>query len=553
MVVKELLSICPRAIAISAFTAAAALSQTPATEIRVRLESADGLPVSGALVGLVKGAGDVVVEGISSQQGVRTLRAPPGTYRIRVRRIGYRPFLSNEIAIPQTSELVLRVESLRVSLAAVVVAGRGDCKPVSPEDESLGVVWEEIAKALRASQVTIEDLKGIARAIKYRDRLSLDGAVLSSDTTSFVVTGSRPFGALPPSILASEGYVRGDPSRGWEYFGADETVLLSNAFAESHCFRLVVDKDRAGDIGVAFEPLPKRKVADIAGVMWVDRRSSELREITFRYVNAGLFTRFDAGGFTRFRRLPSGAWIVSEWRLTVPTLEMRENAFPKVIQIGYVQNGGSILVAERPTVSLGRMATVTGVVYDSVAQLPLSDANVFLRNRSTTSDERGRFSLPNIPGGSGIVSFTHPALYAFGVVALQRDVPIRPDTTEVILATPSLQTIWRQMCPDSSTNEFRPRRGILHGFVRQPNGDPATSAVVEISWTERPAKTGLAATTARLGLKVLTDTEGHYAACGFGPLSAGGVVASREKTRSARTEFDFEGSLLLRRDLQVRF
>jgi hypothetical protein len=145
--------------------------------------------------------------------------------------------------------------------------------------------------------------------------------------------------------LAADGYVLGDEIQGWHYFAPDEVVLLSDQFAATHCFRLLRERERPGEIGVAFEPVPMRTIADIAGALWVDEHTSELREIVFRYVNAGVFSRFEAGGFTRFTRVPSGAWLVSDWQLRVPLLTVRTSPYSgkQFSAIGYAENGGGIL------------------------------------------------------------------------------------------------------------------------------------------------------------------------------------------------------------------
>src|SRR5687767_10959376 len=95
-------------------SAAAAQSQQP--ELRVRIELDSQTPLSGALVGLIDATDRVAVEALSSVTGWVTLGATPGTYRARVRRIGFRPFYSEPVTIPRSSELILRVESPRVVL-----------------------------------------------------------------------------------------------------------------------------------------------------------------------------------------------------------------------------------------------------------------------------------------------------------------------------------------------------------------------------------------------------------------------------------------------------
>lgn len=171
----------------------------------------------------------------------------------------------------------------------------------------------------------------------------MNGAVLSNDTSVRPVIATRPFAAPDPESLSRLGYVRGDEASGWEYFGPDEAVLLSNDFAVTHCFKVVRDKKgHAGQIGVAFEPAPRRISSDIMGILWVDEKTSELHDVRFVYVNAGVLTKFKPGGFTKFLRVPSGAWIVSAWQLRMPELELRLGTVDDLVPIGYVENGGTI-------------------------------------------------------------------------------------------------------------------------------------------------------------------------------------------------------------------
>lgn len=300
----------------------------------------------GALVALIDARDSVVAEGLSSDAGVRTLRAPAGVYRVRVRRIGYLPFLSSELTLPRGRELVLNVESPRVELGEIVVNSKSPCKRTDPDARSLATVWDEIDKALRSTQLTTTDLKGIGWGRTYRRETRNDGTIISADSNVFRIIDRRPFGAIDPARLASEGYVLGDEDKGWSYFAPDEAVLLSDEFASTHCFRLVRRSERPRQIGVAFEPVPRRTLSDISGILWLDQATSELREIVFRFVNAKGLSRFDAGGFTRFRRVPSGTWIVDEWKLSVPRLELRKaGAYtpPQLVSIGRVDNGGGII------------------------------------------------------------------------------------------------------------------------------------------------------------------------------------------------------------------
>jgi hypothetical protein len=321
------------------------------SELSVRLQSNDGNPVGGALVALLDANDSVVAEGLSTESGTRVLRAPSGVYRVRARRIGFLPFVSSPVVIPRQGELLLAIETSRVVLDRIVVNSKSPCNRNDPGSRSLGIVWDEIDKALRASQLTIADLSGFGRGRVYRKEVGPGGSVISTDTTLFDIVDRRPFGAIDPDSLARAGYVFGNEERGWVFYAPDETVLLSDQFAATHCFRLVREAARSGAIGVAFEPVPLRKLADIVGVLWVDERSSELREVVFHFVNAGVLSRFEAGGFTRFLRVPSGAWIVDEWLLKLPRLAVKRSAFigQEYMVTGYYEHGGGILNGGRQT------------------------------------------------------------------------------------------------------------------------------------------------------------------------------------------------------------
>jgi hypothetical protein len=319
-----------------------------ASELRVRLRSNDGIPIAGALVALLDANDSVVVEGLSSESGTRVLRAPSGVYRVRTRRIGFLPLVSSPVAVPRQDELLLVVETTRVVLDRIVVNSKSQCGRSDPGSLALGIVWDEIDKALRASQLTIADLTGFGRARVYRRQIR-SGAVVETDTTFFDIVDQRPFGAIHPDSLAKAGYVVGDEAKGWMFYAPDETVLLSDQFAATHCFRVVRESGRPGQIGVAFEPVPERKLADIVGVLWVDEASAELREVIFRFVNAGVIGRYEATGFTRFLRVPSGAWIVDEWLLRLPRLAARSSIYSgqEYTLAGYDERGGGIVYGVR--------------------------------------------------------------------------------------------------------------------------------------------------------------------------------------------------------------
>ena len=319
--------------------------------LRVSLTSADGSPTGGALIAVLDSAGKVVREAVADAEGRRTFQLPRGSYQLRVLRIGYRPYLGSPVAVPNQRDLSVTLGTERVSLIGLVVTARAQCKKIESDPETIGTVWAEITKALRSTQLTTDDLADGAIARIYRRETSASGAIISADSTNRPITAPRPFATPNPPSLATLGYVRGDEYKGWEYFGPDERVLLSDEFAATHCFRIVRDKKRPSELGISVDPAPGHRLADVSGTIWVDERTAELREFVFRFVNAGIPTQFNAGGYTRFRKLASGAWLVDEWLLRMPRIEFFVSSSPgmgnaerrSTKSTGYSEVGGIVV------------------------------------------------------------------------------------------------------------------------------------------------------------------------------------------------------------------
>jgi hypothetical protein len=60
-------------------------------------------------------------------------------------------------------------------------------------------------------------------------------------------------------------------------------ALLSDPFLDAYCFRLANDAPEPGLVGLAFEPVRRRDVADITGTLWLDAADARLRYLEFAY------------------------------------------------------------------------------------------------------------------------------------------------------------------------------------------------------------------------------------------------------------------------------
>lgn len=436
---------------VAAFVAAGALPGAAFGQaLRISLvDSATAAPLRGALVALIDSDGRAVTEALTSQNGYGSLTALAGTYRLRIRRIGYQPYLSAPLTLPRADRLTVSIPAIPIMLSAVVISARSQCGPITSDAAGLGTVWDEVAKALQASRLTMDDLQGVGGGWTYRKATGRGGEIEATDTSYFTIRNERPFGAINPAQLAEVGYVEGDETSGWSYYGPDETVLLSREFAATHCFKLERHDTETKLIGISFRPIPSHRAPDIAGTAWVDRESSELRRISFRYVNAGLISRFGGGGETRFQRLASGAWLVSAWHLRAPRMERVSQVARSV---GIQENGGGILSPEafqalRATkrntaaAALTPSASIEGVLVADGKPMTGVEVTLTATGQSERSDSAGRFRITAVPSG-----FVHVRARALGFAFADTVLMIEKDQSHsialsLVRVTPQLETV----------------------------------------------------------------------------------------------------------------
>ena len=159
--------------------------------------------------------------------------------------------------------------------------------------------------------------------------MSADGRrVLEEERTYDRRFTSRPFVAADPEQLAERGFVETPTFGTWRYYAPDADVLLSDAFLDTHCFRLQrTERNDEQLIGLAFEPIPGRRVPEVKGVLWLDQSTARLRSIEFGYVNLHSEVRGQyGGGKVILAELPNGTWIVREWEIRMPSFVVEQDS-----------------------------------------------------------------------------------------------------------------------------------------------------------------------------------------------------------------------------------
>lgn len=287
------------------------------------VDAADGDAVTGAFVLLVDEDGVERARGLTTRSGTFRIGAPPGTYRLRLERIGFEDLETDpfNLARGETVSRTLRVGARPIELSGIrVEGGESRCGMPTAEALELGRVWDEARKALEATAWT--DRQSYYRFDVLLVRRELDAAgrpVGAPEYEPIRIYGRHPFRSVQADDLAYGGWVQRQGARGLKFHAPDAEVLLSESFLRRHCYRLVRGDVGRGRIGIEFEPIPDRRVTDIAGVLWIDGDSAELRELEFRYVNLDLSVETERlGGRVVFDHLPDGGWIVQAWEIRTP-------------------------------------------------------------------------------------------------------------------------------------------------------------------------------------------------------------------------------------------
>src|SRR4030095_16668473 len=241
-------------------------------------------------------------------------RAPGArTDRLAVKRIGVQRFVSPAFVLGTGETRNLDVPIASVAMTLPVVSVSWLCVPRPTELRRIASLWDEARTALEATEISLRDKLMAASISRYA--AELDPAtlrVLFDWRSDAQVMTSQPFTSMSGDSLSAVGYWRRLEGDSVEYLAPDASALSSNAFIRDHCFTLAgARRDRRGLVGLSFVPATERTLPDIAGTIWLDARSFELRLVEFRYTRLPAMAYAQrVGGEVHFARLASGAWIV---------------------------------------------------------------------------------------------------------------------------------------------------------------------------------------------------------------------------------------------------
>ncbi|MEO7083539.1 MAG: carboxypeptidase-like regulatory domain-containing protein [Gemmatimonadaceae bacterium] len=483
-----------------------------------------GLPVRGVIIQFLDSTVRAVARGLSNDRGEYRLTAPrAGTYRTSTLRIGFRPSLSEPVFLPLGGEITQRLtlNGVRVTLDAMKVEDRAVCRTFSDSAAATFAVWEQVRAALTATDVTARSRGITATTIDY-DRV-LDpnhDHVRSQQMVVRTAYVTQPWRALSPDSLHRFGYVIDQRDGSVRYYAPGLDMLLSPVFIEDHCFRLRPEKTR---IGIAFEPVPDRKDArEIRGTLWLDRATSELKNIEFRFTGLPAEQAEAAGGEMSFARLRDGSWAVGVWNLRMPLMQQvfRPGAAGgTALHVAEIRStGGQLALARAGRDTLWSLPpqTMRGLVRDSLSGRPIPSARVSLvgTSLSSTTNAKGEFVMSGVLPGEYEVEITTPSLDS--VRALHRSALEFADASQSLeVRVPNGAQLQAALCGAVGLD----KPGVIVGSVRVMRDTvPAKGQPVAVEWSETSLHEGnakeIGAEIRNRWLETKTDASGMFRFCG---------------------------------------
>ena len=335
----------------------------------------------------------------------------------------------------------------------------------------------------------------------------------------------QPWSALSADSIRRFGYAIPSPGDSTTFYAPGLETLASPAFIADHCFHLQASPD-AKTIGVAFTPArTRRDVPEIAGTLWVDRASAELRSLEYHYVglpNMPSEALDRVGGDMEFARMRGGGWVISAWDIRMPLLASEVNLGHRETRLrGLRVSGGLLSLARdgRDTVWSRPRRDLRGTVVDPTTGRGVAGARVMLRGIgvAATADSAGRFVIPDMLYGD-YTAEVHTASLDSISASVVSDVQFTDSNSVAAIEVWPASAAGPALCGDRGLFAQEPPVGILAGRVlAAADSVLPRPATVAVQWTQFGiTQIGSMASTAarRRTLGAKTDAHGQFRVCG---------------------------------------
>jgi hypothetical protein len=270
---------------------------------------------------------------------------------------------------------------------------------------------------------------------------------------------------------------------------------------------------------------------EIEGTLWIDRATSELRRLEYRYVNLpDAAEAAEPGGVVEFRRLADGNWFVNRWHVRMPRLGARDRSSDNglrrtvatvnpIVLRGVQVTGGEVTRALRGDSMVyqatGPSISVQLVAGDSV----MSAAGATLTLEGTDyeghADDKGRIRLSPVLAGRYLASVKTPQMDALSLPPVVREIETSMNAHIDSLVLPTAERALTSACPRDSIHEGE---GMLTGTVRDQGARAVGGAAVTVTWatafTAIGGSRGDQLQYTERTLSARTDAGGRWKLCG---------------------------------------
>lgn len=493
-----------RSLVVGAVLTALAAANAFAQRVRGTLtDSSTREPVTGAVVTIADSTGRFLARGVAGADGRFDVPRFPSSKQIHVVRIGYRPI---DASVPAGDEVLdLRMRAIASQLATVTTSGRRVCPGDDANSQALQL-WEQARSGFLAAVVARDARPPNLRLRYFRvERDPMLRRVVDDTVWVKTIVGDQPFiAARSATAFATEGYMHERAGGDRDYYAPDEAVLLDEAFAASHCLRVIAaDPGHVGEVGIGFEPVtPERdSLVEVRGTVWLNGKTLDLRTLDFDYTNLE-HVKDGSGGSIIFQSMPSGVPMIVRWTIHSPIIATDESEMSTGIRrslpprperhrfrvLGYQVLGAEARQVTWPDGSSWqpRLASVTGLIVDLHGRV-MPGARVWINGMGDTvlTDTAGVFRLPRpMIGGLFSVVAADSTLAAGGIsqtaphtILVSDDRNLARDISVDVLKMYPRADALRVACPD---NNYVAGFGVAILRVIDTAGVPAIRAHIDL-------------------------------------------------------------------------
>ena len=550
------------ALATASALASGAVQYAHAQEVRGTVrESANRLPIPGAVITLLDAGGRALGRNITDEQGRYRIIVSPNTTQLRFLRIGFRPAtvpLVRKGGAVDTVDVLMT--TLPTMLEPMTVSANG-CPRRDDAGQALGLL-EQARASLLNSVVAREANPGKVVRLRFQRRMdgTSDRILHQTVRLDSSARSESPFAsARTASQFVREGFVK-DDADGETFYAPDADALLDDAFMAGYCVRLVPpDRDHPTEVGLGFTAAGRaRNRVDVDGVLWVDTTQRQLRRLEFRYV--GLDRSVEPakpGGQLWFRDMANGVVIIDRWSLRLPAMyedsvyDNRTRQYGTRRQLYAQESGGEVANIAWPT-GLAWDAPLGTLMLTALTRShsPAVGATVRLEDTDYSGrvDAKGRVTLNRLLPGPYDVVVIDTLLQPLGI-ALRTPVKFeafrdstRRDTIEVSTAQDYVADRCRH---DGIVPTKRPGGVWMIGRVIEQNGmgvDEIRASVGEGSKAKRARDESspfAVIDSDKEITSVRTGTDGIYELCQPRFLVGDSVIVTLRDREGVITAFPF--------------